>query len=825
MAGKVISIRKSKTLTYDRRIGLFEGGHANAKTWHSTSMMWSDLVDKLEKPKRTTETMQEYDCAKAEKQKEIKDVGGFVGGSFKGNRRSAAELSARDLITLDLDNIPAGQSETVLKKVSLGGCASVTYPTRSDRPDRPRYRVVMLLDRTVTPDEYEPVARKTAERLGLLEYCDRTTFQGSRLMFWPSVSKDQPYNPQFIDGPMLSADGMLALFEGDWKDCRKWPSTPDEFAVVRTSLKKQADPTTKSNIIGAFCRTYNIHSAIAKFLPDVYEQAGEDRYTYKKGSTLAGAVVYGDGNFLYSNHATDPCCDRLVNAYDLVRIHLFGEEDAKADVDTPEDKAPSFLKMIEFAQNDSATMGTVRAENMALAMEAFGASINNDALEADKDNWKEKSKNALSWKKNSNEVKATLENAVKILENDPQLKDRFAYDEFTEKVVVKKKLLWGSDEPLREWTDDDDNNLCLVFATAYGFRNKNLIIQALSLVAQRNKFNSVKNYLDGLKWDGTPRIEDLLHDYLGAEKNEYTAQVMKVTLVGAIKRAVIGGTKWDYVPILVGPQGLGKSKFLHALGREWFSDSLQSFEGKDAAELIQGKWINEIPELAAFSKSETNKIKMFITKQEDHFRAAYTRNPVTRKRRCIFIGTTNDDEFLKDSTGNRRYWPVQLAVTEPELPIDSLIDDPEHRTIDQIWAEAYELFKEGKTRPWLTGEAAEMAIVEQSNREIHDEWTGIIEAYLNTPVPENWQKMSLEQRRAYLADTSQLDGTQTIDRTCVVEIWCEAFNGDPQKLDYATSRRISAVMNRIEGWEPTKLSYRSYVGPRKGFIRKQEETK
>ncbi len=813
----VIPIRRTNALTNDRRIGIFTGNSANARTWKPVSLMWSELVEKLERPERTSETMREYDCSKSERQKQLKDVGGFVGGSFKGSRRSASELSARDLITLDLDSIPAGQGETVLKKVSLGGCASIAYPTRSDRPDKPRYRAIFLLNRTVTPDEYEPVARKTAETLGLLQYCDRTTFQGSRLMFWPSVSSDQPYKPQFIDGPMLSADGMLALYKGDWRDCRTWPGTPDETAVVKSSLKKQADPTEKTNIIGAFCRTYNIHSAIAKFLPEVYDPAGEDRYTYKKGSTLAGAVVYGDGKFLYSNHATDPCCDRLVNAYDLVRIHLFGEEDSKADVDTADEKAPSFRKMIEFAQNDTDTMGTVRSENMALAMEAFGTSINNDALEPDTENWKEKSKTALSWKKNSNEVKATLENAVKILENDPQLKERFAYDEFTEKVVVKKKLIWGSDEHLREWSDDDDNNLCLVFATAYGFRNKNLIIQALSIVAQRSKFNSVKDYLDGLKWDGTPRIDDLLHDYLGAEKNEYTSQVMRVTLVGAIKRAVIGGTKWDYVPILVGPQGLGKSKFLHALGRDWFSDSLQSFEGKDAAELIQGKWINEIPELAAFSKSETNKIKMFITKQEDHFRAAYARNPITRKRRCIFIGTTNDDEFLKDSTGNRRYWPVQLAVTEPELPIDSLFDDPEHKTVDQIWAEAYELYREGKTKPWLTGEAAEIALNEQASREISDDWTGIVEKYLNTPVPENWSKMDLEQRRTFLADTAQLDAPHRITRTCIMEIWCEAFNGDPLKLDWTTRRRIASIVKKMGGWERSG-TYRSYFGPQQGFI-------
>lgn len=172
----------------------------------------------------------------------------------------------------------------------------------------------------------------------------------------------------------------------------------------------------------------------------------------------------------------------------------------------------------------------------------------------------------------------------------------------------------------------------------------------------------MKRYLQGLKWDGTKRLDTLLSEYLGAEDTAYTRAVMRKSLCAAVGRAVAGGIKYDYMPIFTGPQGIGKSTFLRILGKEWFSDSLTTFEGKEAAELIQGTWINEIGELSAFTKQETQVIKQFLSKTDDIYRAAYGRRTDKYPRRCVFFGTSNDGEFLKDVTGNRRFWPVDVGV-------------------------------------------------------------------------------------------------------------------------------------------------------------------
>ena len=184
---------------------------------------------------------------------------------------------------------------------------------------------------------------------------------------------------------------------------------------------------------------------------------------------------------------------------------------------------------------------------------------------------------------------------------------------------------------------------------------------ALLIISAQNKINDVKRYLERLVWDGVPRVETLLPDYLGAVDNAYTRAVMKKFLCAAVARAIEGGVKFDYMPIATGPQGIGKSTFLAILGGEWFSDSLTTFSGKEAAELIQGTWINEIGELSAFSKQETQVIKQFLSKTHDIYRAAYGRRTEKYPRRCVFFGTSNDHEFLKDATGNRRFWPVEIG--------------------------------------------------------------------------------------------------------------------------------------------------------------------
>lgn len=215
-------------------------------------------------------------------------------------------MTGRDVITLDLDNIPAGGTADVLRRLDALGCAYAVYSTRKHEEVKPRLRVLAPLDRTVTADEYEPLARKLAEIIGI-EFCDPTTFQATRLMYWPSCCVDSQYVFTYGDKPFLSADGLLALYR-DWRNWQEWPQVPGTQQTHVRLAAKQGDPTTKPGIVGAFCRIYDIHQAIDAFLPGVYIPVddGSGRLTYSGGSTTGGAVVYDDGQFLYSHHATDP---------------------------------------------------------------------------------------------------------------------------------------------------------------------------------------------------------------------------------------------------------------------------------------------------------------------------------------------------------------------------------------------------------------------------------------------------------------------------------------------------------------------------------------
>lgn len=313
-------------MQYNRKLLISTAGSRKAFLWPESEIMWSDFADRLKVPVRSTETVEQYSALPKSRQAELKDVGGFVGGTFENDRRKSAYVKGRDLLTLDLDNIPAGKTEDILKRVSGLGCAAAVYSTRKHTGYAPRLRVIIPLDRTSTPDEYEPAARKAASLIGM-EFCDPTTFDASRLMYWPSCCSDGEYIFELYDHPFCSLDGLLGMYR-DWRSVEEWPQVPGSGDIQKRRLAKQENPREKKGIVGAFCRTYSITEAMDHFIPGMYEPTDmPGRYTYTGGSTTGGAVVYDGDLFLYSHHATDPCSGLLVNAFDLVRLHLFGDRD------------------------------------------------------------------------------------------------------------------------------------------------------------------------------------------------------------------------------------------------------------------------------------------------------------------------------------------------------------------------------------------------------------------------------------------------------------------------------------------------------------------
>lgn len=789
----------------DRLITITTGASRKATVWNPQKILWSEFINKLSTPVRSTETLLEYLRLSKSKQDELKDVGGFVGGTFKDTRRKADAVTGRDLITLDLDNIAAEQTDTVLQRIAALGCGYAVYSTRKHEAAKPRLRAMFPLDRTCTADEYEPISRKLAQLIGI-ELCDPTTFQASRLMYYPSVSSDSQYVYTFEDKPFLSVDGVLSMYE-DWRNVSEWPEVPNAPQARIKLAQKQGDPTTKNGVVGAFCRTYNIYTVMDSFIPGVYSPCADGRYTYTEGSTTGGAVIYGDGNFLYSHHATDPAGGRLCNAFDLVRLHKFAELDDDAKDGTPTNKLPSYVEMCKLAVSDKAVSALLNKERYDKATSEF-----NQPLE-ETGEWMDK----LAISPQSGAVAKTTDNILIIINNDPLLKEKMIYDEFSNLVLVTGALPWDSNAERRRWTDTDDAGMRYYLEKTYAITGKEKILDSCALAVKQHSIDSVKDYLVSLKWDGIKRLDTVLIDYLGAEDSAYVRACARKTFVAAVARAMMPGCKYDIMLTLGGPQGLGKSTFVRIMGRLWYSDSLASFEGKEAAEMLQGVWINEIGELSGMNRSEINAVKQFLSKSEDIYRVPFSRRTSSFPRRCILIGTTNDSEYLRDRTGNRRFWPVDCGVIKPTKNVFTEFEGE----IDQIWAEAVTYWQLGE-KLYLDGETAEYAVQVQEEHLETNTKDGIIKEFVERLVPEDWNKRNLRQRKAYWANDFGQQQTEKLvkrDRICALEIWCEALGGDVKLMRKSDTREINDILSNIKGLQKSKKAMRFIpdYGVQKGY--------
>ena len=809
-----------------RKLVISEANNRLSKQWVTTEITWSEFVDRLGKPKITAETLDEFLSYSKSKQDDIKDVGGFVGGKLKGNLRRNGTVERRSLITLDLDNLAYEDDTKIIKTLNSLECAYVVYSTRKHQTTKPRIRVIFPLAEDVSADEYEPIARKVASFIGL-RYCDPTTFQAVRLMYWPSHSIDSDYVFTYADKPMLDGAAILSMYD-NWKDISTWPEVPDAQKLHQNMLKKQENPLEKEGMVGAFCRRFNIFQAIDEFLPGVYEACDiADRLTFIGGSTTAGAIVYQDGLFLYSHHATDPCSQKLVNAFDLVRLHKFGHLDIQAEVNTPVAKLPSWIAMKEWVMTKTDVRKDLLKERQQKAIAEF--SIVNDKNEEilegeiveDDDNWKDN----IQYSADGMKALSTLSNIILILRNDKELKFKIFKDIFSSRILVRDGVPWDKkfETPDRIWTDTDDAGLRWYLESNYGITSTNKIIDGVNLIAEENAENKVATRLQSTQWDGEKRIETLFIDYLGCEDNIYAREVSEKSLVAAVRRAIYGGIKWDNMPILIGPQGVGKSTFLKILGMDWYNDSLVNVEGKDACELIQGSWILEMGELSSLRKSELNLVKNFLSRTDDIFRASYGRRAQKYPRRCAFFGTANDTNFLRDETGNRRFWPIDCFIHKP---IKSIFNDLKGE-LEQIWAEACELAKNEFYSLVLSKEAEKIAKEEQEAHSEDNVYKGIILDYLDKKIPNTWESMDLFSRRTYLNEfetmSKQYDENDLIlrDKICAAEIWEEALKMDIRYLKKSDSIEINKILSTLHKWEKLKQSSRfGKYGVQKGFKRK-----
>lgn len=797
----------------DRKILISVGNHRRSVNWQPQALLLSELYEKMRIPARGTETTQEYLNLKKSQQDDLKDVGGYVAGGLLGSRRKSSAVTGRDVLTLDLDNIPPGGAEDVLRRVEGLGCGYCVYSTRKHTPATPRLRVLLPLDRTATADEYEPLARKMAEVIGM-ELADPTTFDVHRLMYWPSCCADSEYIFTYQDKPMLSADGLLAQY-ADWRDVTAWPRHAGETNHTKLAMR-QGDPLTKNGVVGAFCRTYDIPGAMSAFLPGIYETADTmpGRYTYLGGSTTGGAVLYDDGKFLYSHHATDPCSGRLVNAFDMVRLHKFEGLDDDATPGAPGNRLPSYNAMCELAVADPAVAALMAQERLKAAARDFAdtAPALTDA-DTDAGAWVKQ----LTTNKQTGQIKATIDNVWLILENDPNLKGKFALNEFAGRGEVMGALPWEKSEKRRPWDDNDNQGLYWYLEKYYQITGNGKIDGALSLHSAKHSFNEVRDYLGGLQWDGVPRLDTLFINYLGAADDLYTRMVTRKAFTAAVARAMTPGCKYDTMVILSGPQGIGKSTLLDKMSRGWFNDSIRSFEGKEASELLQGVWLVEVGELDAFRRTDVARIKQFLSLRADRFRAAYGRHVKELPRCCVFFGTTNSAEYLQDRTGNRRFWPVDVGVTPHSQRVWTDLDDE----VDQLWAEAVMRWRAGEAL-YLGGTLEDAAKAMQESHREAGAREGIVLDFVERQVPEDWQSWTLDKRRMFWADgvTGELKLVPR-EKVCALEVWCEAFNGTQKEMKYTDAVEINGILEHAPGWVRSKNGIRcGYCGLQKGFLRK-----
>lgn len=799
-------------LNNDFSIDLATAHSRIAKKWRNRHWLWSELLQRCSETKRTGETAAEYARMSKEEQSNVKDVGGFVGGYLSGGIRKNANVMYRTVATLDIDY---GTVNVWDDFTMAFGFAAMIYSTHKHSSKTPRYRLVFPLSRQVSPAEYEPLCRKIAAEIGI-DLFDDTTYELPRLFYWPSTSKDADFVFDYQDGPACDVDAILSQYV-DYKDVSAWPLSSREGDVIAHEIKKQGDPTEKPGVIGAFCRAYSIEDAIDTFLSDKYEKTGHDgRYTYKLGSVAGGLVCY-EGKFAYSHHETDPASKQLCNAFDLCRVHLFGAQDeGSRALDVT--RKPSYAAMQEFAAKDKAVKLLMARERAQAAADDFDGLDDAELPEDYNDEWKAE----LEYTK-SGKLLCNIANIILILENDPALAGHIVHDLFTGMDSAKDGLPWNKNA--NQWTDTDDANLRVWLEKHYDITGKEKIADALTAVLTRHSYHPIRDYLSGLTWDGVPRLDRIIIDYMGAEDSELNRAMSRKHFVAAVARVFNPGCKYDYCLIMSGAEGIGKSTLLRVMGGKWFNDSITTLEGKEGMEQLRRAWVVELGELSSIKRSDVEQVKAHLSKQVDIYRAAYARRVLEHPRQCVFCGTTNEALFLKGDTGNRRFWVIPVVA---ELRKYRDWSEAIRRDRDQLWAEAVHYYKQGEPL-YLSEELEAQAKQRQQdfNDDNDDPIGAMLDKYLNTLLPVNWDTMDIQARRSYLRDPDplQAEGTVKRDKVCAAEFICEQLGKDMADKDYKyLCRRVSKMIGDRPEWErvsSTKHAAKLY-GTQRGFRRVEQ---
>jgi predicted P-loop ATPase len=836
---------------------------------------WGEFVSMLSTPTKTKERRKAFDKMSKDQQDELKAIDGWImAAQVAEGRRANKNIRPRDLLSLDYDYAtPTFVDQIKMGLTPLSDFEFFVHSSRRHTDDKPRIRLFAPLSRPVSPDEFIALARILAMRMEgttPMRMVDKVSFRPAQMMFKPTTSIDGDWFCHRNKGEMIDPDDVLDGFReahGDWNDYTLLPLCADE-EELRKHADKAEDPTQKKGPVGDFCRAYDVPAAIAKFLPDKYAPADDysvkPRYTYLLGTSTSGAVVEDDGLFLYSHHGSDPCADRLVNAFDLVRIHLFGDLDEEEEKDTPPTKLPSYKRMVEFigedpdyrkSQAESRYDISAMFEDVADETEIESDDEEPDLLGFDdtvdlrgsdssgsgspglesQPKKPKRRKPPKDWFPNELEldqngrIVSSMPNAAVIIHNDPRLFEGIGFNDFTKQIVCRRSIISKLDiapafivrDPVNgdRWQDFNDTTIRAILEApngegkaGYGMRMTDRdLAGAVTLTARRNTFHPIRDWLDGLVWDGRRRMDTLLIRYLKCPDTAYHREIARWEMIASVARIYEPGHKFDYAIIIQGEQGIRKSSFIKELyGPGWFGEIDCKLDDRQAvAEEIAGKWGVELPELSGFHKSDHNAAKHFMRRQYDDVRMAYDRRVSEFPRQCVFWGTTNDRKYLKDPTGNRSYWPVQVGVTV--IDTDRLAGER-----PQLWAEAvaaYRAMREGTPTGDLpltlqSPEAINEAKAMQENarsEELHEMWAEKIAEWLDEPVTLREFVLEIGAKIDDKFDEDDASGILVVrcafHREHVVE---HCMKRDRGVADYQTAQNIERAFTLLNGWSQPK---------------------
>lgn len=604
-------------------------------------------------------------------------------------------------------------------------------------------------------------------------------------------------------------------------DCTKWrkPDKKFEWGIYKGSeyIPSRKENPISRHTLSIFCngRIKELKNAIANGTLICYPEGEKDVITLWKNGyvsfSFGGTKTFKDeilpylkgGNFLVFADNDEKGIEDAENI--MRKLNMVGVAKMIIPSDTPKGDISDYMREHTKEELQKLVNATVSQETITEktprgnslqdtepVQKASGELMPTKSMQTTAITPKDTVISLLAYKENSkgeNKIIQSVRNFEIVFESDVRFIGRIRFNEFSQQTYLIGNTAWENRNNYRPWSSFDDSAAFSILQSDYGLNSRNDYFDAIKNVSMRNKFHPVRELLDSLKWDKREHIRNFLTDYIGVEDSEYSYQVFKLWLLGGVSRIFQPGIKFDYVIVLKGPQGIGKSTILTllAINEEWFNDSLDSLDSDKSAQSLMGSWIIELAELKSLARTAggVDSVKRFLSATQDKYRIPYERRADIFQRQCVFAGTTNRDDFLQDETGNRRFLILEAGVNAPKK---DLFSDDVMEEVKQVWAEAVHIYKNEHPKLVLPDGVKKKAEEMQADSMADDGKVGLI--------------------TEYLADKS---------RVCAIEVWQKALNeqGRPQKWQ---ASEINSIILGLPGWKkmssPAKFGE---YGSQRGF--------